>query len=351
LAVTWPTRRDPLPILLATGDPALVWAVKSDIHREALDPRPLWKLAPVSSILRTQSQDGSWAYRGGFSRLRSSEDYSQLATYKQLLILVSMYRLDRRHPALERAAAFLLGFQTRAGDIRGISGNQYSPYYTADMLRLLIDAGYHSDRRVVRGMEWLVSMRQDDGGWAIPFRTTADAGSFTRVMTKPRPLEPDRTRPSSHLITGIVLRALAAHPRYRHRPEATRAAELLASRVFHADPYPDRSDAGYWTKLSFPFRWTDVVSALDAIALVGLGTENPHVSQALTWLVRHQRPDGLWQSGYGKTKDPLVHHWVTFAVARLFGRLFGAPADSERHQSRDTDQLPALMRASDRLGP
>ncbi|HEX9096340.1 MAG TPA: hypothetical protein VF990_09590 [Candidatus Dormibacteraeota bacterium] len=322
MAGTWPTRRDPVPILLATGDAALVWAVGHDIQGEAPDAKSLWKLAPVLRILRAQNRDGSWAYRGGSSPLRSSENYNQLATYKQLLVLVSIYRLDRRHPALARAAEFLLGFQTPAGDIRGISGNQYSPYYTADMLRLLIEAGFGADRRVLRGMKWLVSVRQDDGGWAIPFRTIAGAGSFARVMTRPQPFEPDRARPSSHFVTGIVLRALGAHPRYRHRPEAKRAAALLAARFFKADPYPDRADAAYWTKLAFPFRWTDLVSALDAIALVGLGVENAHVSDALNWLIRHQRKDGLWRSGYGTTRDPLVHHWVTFAVARMLGRFF-----------------------------
>lgn len=279
-------------------------------------------------MLRTQSGDGSWAHRGSASRSRSGEDYRQLATCTQLLSLVSRYRLDWRHPGLVRAAEFLLGFQTRAGDIRGISGNQYSPYYTADILRLLIDAGYKSDRRVLRGIEWLIHMRQDDGGWAIPFRTIPGAGSFTRVMKRPQSLEPDRTRPSSHFVTGIVVRALAAHPRYRHRPESKRAAALLAARFFQADPYPDRRDARYWTKVAFPFRWDGCgLSALDAIAIVGFGAENPNVSEALTWLVKHQRPDGLWQSAYGKTKDPLVNHWVTFAVARALGRLFGRPAD------------------------
>jgi hypothetical protein len=327
---TWPAQRDPLPILLATGDPALVWAVKHDIQGQALDPRSLWELAPVVRMLRTQEGDGSWANPGSSSSSRSGEDYSQLATYTQLLSLVSKYRLDRRHAGLMRAAEFLLGFQTRAGDIRGISGNQYSPYYTADMLRLLIEAGYKTDRRVLRGIEWLLSMRQVDGGWAIPFRTIPGAGSFTRVMKRPQPLEPDRTRPSSHFVTGIVVRTLAAHPRYRHRPETKRAAALLAARFFQADPYPDRHDARYWTKLAFPFRWTDVVSALDAMAIAGLDAENPHVSEAVTWLVKHQGSDGLWQSGYAKTRDPLVHHWVTFAAARALGRFFGPPATWSR---------------------
>jgi hypothetical protein len=175
-------------------------------------------------------------------------------------------------------------------------------------------------------VEWLLSIRQDDGGWAVPVRTVRNAGSYTHVMKLDAPLEPDRARPSSHLITGIALRALAAHPRYRHRPEAKQAARLLAGRFFEADRYVDRRDPGYWTKLAFPFRWTDLASSLEVMSLIGLSPADPDVARGLRWLAAHQRRDGLWRSGYPKTPDRLVHHWVTFAVARVFKRFYGSGA-------------------------
>jgi hypothetical protein len=319
-------RYDFLTLLLAAGDPALAWAVGRDLLDESLDPRVLWDLPEVARACRAQREDGSWAYHGGNTRLRSEEDYSQIATYQQLLVLVSKYRLDRRHPAVASAAEFLFSSQTAEGDIRGIYGSQYTPNCTGDILGLLITAGYGDDPRAVRGVEWLLSMRQDDGGWAVPLRTVPSSGGYTRVMKLAAPLQPDRTRPSSHLITGIALRALAAHPRYRRRPETRRAAHLLASRFFEADRYVDRRDRSYWIKLSFPYRWTDLASALEVIALAGLAPEDPDVAQGLRWLTEHQRSSGLWQSGYPKTKDPLVNHWVTFAVARVFKRLYGSQA-------------------------
>ena len=63
-----------------------------------------------------------------------------------------------------------------------------------------------------------------------------------------------RRLPIMPFVTGIVVRTLAAHPRYRHRPESKRAAALLASRFFQADPYPDRHNARYWTKSRRPSR-------------------------------------------------------------------------------------------------
>ncbi len=103
-------------------------------------------------------------------------------------LLVEKIGVDRQHPGLGAAVEFLLAAQSAEGDIRGIYGAQYSPNYTAGILELLVKAGYAEDERVDRAFTWLKDIRQDDGGW------------------------PDRSKPFSHLVTGVVLRALAAHP-------------------------------------------------------------------------------------------------------------------------------------------
>lgn len=319
--------RDPIGPLLAAGDTALSFAVRSDLQESHERTDSLWDLPAVRRVIRRQQRDGSWRYPSRSSRIRAAEDYDQLETYGTLLELVERYRLDVRHPSIPRAADFLLSFQTDEGDLRGIYGNQYTPNYTAAILAVLIDAGYRSDRRVERGLRWLLAMRQDDGGWAIPLRTGRRL-TFNAAMRIHTAIAPDRAKPSSHLVSGIVLRALAAHPRFRRRAETKRAAAFLATRFFMPDPYPDRKAASYWTKLAFPFRWTDLVSSLDAIALTGRGAEDSHVADALAWLARHQGRDGLWRSGYPKTRDPLVDHWVTFAVARVFRRLSGESYDT-----------------------
>ncbi len=72
-------------------------------------------------------------------------------------------------------------------------------------------------------------------------------------------MQPDRTKPFSHLVTGVVLRAFAAHPKYRQLDEAKAAGNLLASRFFKKDAYPDRGTAAFWTKFSFPFWFTDIL--------------------------------------------------------------------------------------------
>lgn len=315
---------DPVAPLLAAGGPAIAWAVRHDLFHEQLDARALWDLPAVVRARRTQNPDGSWTYRGGTAAIRPPEDYDQLATYTCLLELVSKYRLDRREALIERAAEFLLRFQKPEGDLRGIYGTQYTPNYTADILRLLIEAGYGDDARVLNGLEWLLSMRLDDGGWAVPARTAGDH-SLIRALTLPRPLQPKRDMPSSHLITGIVLRAFAVQPVVRERSEIRNAALLLAGRFFTPDAYSDRRAASYWTKLAFPFRWTDVVSSLDAIGRMRVDRDHPAVAGGLRWVREHQLPSGMWRSGYRNSPDPLADHWVTLATSRALLR-FRAPS-------------------------
>ena len=135
------------------------------------------------------------------------------------------------------------------------------------------------------------------------------------------PLDPDRTKPTSHLVTGIVLRAFAAHPVWRRCPEAIQAGQLLATRIFRPDAYPDHGARAYWTKLAYPFRWTDVVSTLDALSLLGIGCADRDVAEAVDWLVSQQRSDGTWRRGYAHSKDPCADLWVTYGACRALARL------------------------------
>lgn len=133
-------------------------------------------------------------------------------------------------PGGGRCRGVLVVLQTGAGDYREIYGRQHAPDYSAALTGLLIRAGHEGSAQVDKTMQWLLSMRQDDGGWAIPARTL---GLPLKVLLATREiLGPGRSRPSSHLITGIVLRALAAHRDYRLLAATRRAGELLKSRFF-----------------------------------------------------------------------------------------------------------------------
>lgn len=324
---------DPLPALLSATDEAIRYFARRDLGGEDVGPvRRLWALPEPRRLLRRQGPAGSWKYPGrGTRRIRSEEDYDQLETYRSLGILVEKYGMTRDDPGIAEAAEFLFGCQTAEGDIRGIYGNQYTPNYTAGILELLVKAGYAGDPRVRAGFRWLLANRQDDGGWAIPLRTLG--GTYARWIRSGRTAEPDRTRPSSHLVTGVVLRAFAGHPRYRGTRDARVAADLLASSLFRRDRYPDRADPSYWTRVSFPFWFTDLVSALDSLSRTGPGRGDPRIRRALAWIAGHQRRDASFGFTLLRARDRDTVHWVSLATCRVLRRFADAdPAGRVRSQ-------------------
>jgi len=317
---------DPLAALSTSSNEALLYFVRRDVLGEEVGPvEAFWELPQVVKILRKQQEDGSWKYPGGKRDIRSQRNYDQLQTYKVLMDLVGKYEFTREHPALERAAEFLLSFQTDEGDLRGLYREQYSPNYTAGITELLVKAGYGDDPRIHQVFSWLLSMRQDDGGWALPMRTGVPKGTSTIKVAfwVERPIQPDRSKPFSHWMTGIVLRAFAAHEEYRGAQEAIGAGELLKSRFFKPDPYPDRKAASFWEKIRYPFWWTDILSALDSLWWLGYPADDGDIQKGLHWLISIQEPNGLWKARYLSGSDKDIHHWTTLQVCRVLKTFLG----------------------------
>lgn len=317
---------DPVAPLLSVANPSLVFFARRDLCREPrLDVRTLWELEGAAHILRRQAPDGSWQFAGGMPGLDQGEDYTQLETFRRMGQLIEIFGLDRRHPALERAAEYLFGCQTSEGDFRGLYGRQYATTYTGAIADLLAKAGYANDARLEKCFEWLLYMRQEDGGWAIPLRTVGL--EFRNSMGKGRVAQPDRSKPFSHLVTGMVLRAFAAHPVRRRSEAARRAGRLLASRFFERDRYPDRSSPAHWQSTSFPFWFTDVVSALDSLTRIGLPATDGRMAEGLDWLRSRQLADGLFAIYVLKNRSlPELPAWVSLAVCRVFERAGSACA-------------------------
>jgi squalene cyclase len=183
-------------------------------------------------------------------------------------------------------------------------------------MELLIKSGYQYDPRIEKGFQWLLSQRQDDGGWAIPLRTMKI--TYSDALKMKEVLPGDRTKPFSHLITGMALRAFAAHPQYRKAPEAHHAGKLLMSRFFQRDKYADRQDKKYWESTGFPFWFTNIVAALDSLYYLGFGVENPPIQLALEWLAEKQKEEGTFDIKLLMTRDKDLKLWVTLAICRIF---------------------------------
>ena len=328
-------RVDPAPLLVSSSNTAIAFFARRDLLGSGSEPvGVLWDLPEARRVVARQSQNGSWRYPGGKRSIRSQENYDQLETFRQLGILVEKFGFTRQHSSIERAASYLLSFQTDEGDLRGIYGNQYATTYVGAILELLIKAGYVDDPRIARALGWLLAMRQCDGGWAIPVRTVGvPFPEFVDVTLHPEPLAPDRSKPSSHLVTGMVLRAFAANPAWLKAIDVQGAGELLASRLYKRDTYADRGEVSYWERVSFPFWFTDIVSSLDTLSRLGFDTEISTISAALARLRELQRADGTFAFRLLRAKDKDLPWWICLAVCRILKRWrrtsFGAVAGSD----------------------
>ena len=313
---------DPAPLLVSSGNAAIAYFARRDLLGGSDDPiSVLWDLPEARRVLGRQTPNGSWRYPAGTRAIRSQENYNQLETFRQLGILVEKFGLTRQHSSVERAATYLLSFQTDEGDLRGIYGNQYATTYVGAILEVLIKAGYNDDPRIAKALDWLLAMRQDDGGWAIPVRTVGvPFPEFIDVERHPQPLAPDRSKPSSHLVTGMVLRAFAAHPGWREAAEVRQAGALLANRLYTRDAYTDRADVSYWERVSFPFWFTDIVSSLDTLSRLGCDPNTPTISAALARLRQLQRADGTFAFKLLRAKDKDLPLWICLAVCRSLKR-------------------------------
>jgi len=326
-------RFDPIPTLLSSGNEAVVSFTKRDLLEQEVGPIDyIWQLPEVQKILRKQQPDGSWNYTGKKKVNYPKHHYPLLQTWKTFRVLVEQYELAKKHHAARKAAEFLFSCQTEQGDIRGMLANQYATYYTGAILALLIKAGYEDDPRIEKGIKWLLSMRQDDGGWTIPILTHKfDRETAYRLTSEyAEPVEPDRSKPFSHNWTDMVLRAFAAHPKYRKSDDARKAAALLKSRFFQPDVYTSYKAASYWVR--FLFWWPNLVTSLDSLSLMGYSKDDPDISKALNWLVENQLSDGLWRISYvegtregkctesKKAKERQL--WLTLTIARIVKRFY-----------------------------
>ena len=259
---------------------------------EAPSAEEIASYTEVKALLRKVEKDGSFAPRTVEKEIGGSKFARSLATIRSLDRLADLgLRVEGKSTVsqqLHKIANFILASQEGEGGISDLiladkpsgRGKTVALHFQGWALSALCRAGFENDERVEKGTRFLLSLRQDDGGWA-----------WRGVRTE------SAARPSSHLVTGMVLRAFASSKDRRGSREARRAAELLATRFLQPDRYEDRKAASFWENLTEPRFYTDVLDALDTITSIGLGKENSGVRTAEAYLRSRQAKDGLWYPG------------------------------------------------------
>ncbi len=329
---------DPIKTLLESGEDAIVYFTKSDLLAKKVESiHCVWDLPEVQKIIKKQRSNGSWPTKGQIHP-KSGVKYHLIETWKHLRFLIQQYEMRNNHPAIQKASEFIFSCQTDEGDIRGILANQYAPYYTGAILYLLIKAGYCEDPRVEKGLKWLLEMRQDDGGWVIGSPgligisnlTPAVINDLTSNKDRKTAKAFDKSKPFSAAGTGMVLRAFTVHPAYKKSEEALTAARLLKSKFLKKDNGSSYQHPDNWIRFQYPFWWTNLVSALDSLSLMGFSKDDEDVKSALSWFIDHQEPDGLWKISYSQihkapdNKKTFNNRlWITLAICRIFKRFYG----------------------------
>ena len=327
---------EPLISLLASNDFALAYFTRRELLHEKVEPiDTIWKLPEVQQILKKQQDNGCWKSSNQNRKKYPSINYSLIETWKNFRFLVEKYQMNRTHPSIKKAAEYILSCQKEEGDIRGFIANQYAIYYTGALMSLLIQAGYHDDPRIEKGFEWLISMKQDDGGWLGSNLMSLELShkEILKLTSQdvPTKKEHDKSRPSSHNWTGMVIRAFANHPKYKSHPVAKSAIITLKKAFFSKDKhYTSYQDADYWIRFDFPFWWNHLVAAMDSISKIDYSTDDIDIKRALTWFIDNQQENGLWKLSYSK-KYPIrntpkarrTQFWISYIICCIFQRYYG----------------------------
>jgi len=325
---------DPIPRLLREGTPSVLARVRRDLIDDSEAPKAheIASYREVQSVLRKMEKDGSFAPRAPEKGMGSGKFALCLATVRALDRLADLgLRVEDEGGAthqLRKMADVILASQASDGGIADLAladtpkarAKVVAIHFHGWAISALCRAGFESDPRVEKGFQLLLSLRQDDGGWAWRGVRTDSAA-----------------RPSSHLVTGMVLRAFASSSQRCTSREARRAAELLATRFLQPDRYEDRKAPAFWEILTEPRFFTDALDALDTITSIGLGKENSGVRTAEAYLRSRQANDGLWYPGApvkgegpaarsgakaaGKDKDVAEAIWLTLRVLVVLRRI------------------------------
>jgi prenyltransferase beta subunit len=314
-----------IEFLLARGNLPILYWLKKDILDVPVERehKNLQKFAARIRILESQKENGGWSRKKYEGNPRWENTYYIVETLHNAYRLHD-YACSQDMEEIQRMVDFLFSTQTSEGDFRGAYFNEYAPTYHALTLEVLCLFGLDTDTRVQKGFRWLIRNRQDDGGWVIPYRTLEKAELRKRytldAQRRLKPIKPDTSKPFSHLVTGMVLRALAASATWRKNKDAKKAGELLTERFFSADIYEDRQSARFWEEINYPFWATDTLSSLDSLSRLGFTVEHPGIHKAFQWIAKRQDPHGYWKAG-SKKATLEDHLWVTLSVLRVVKNL------------------------------
>ncbi|OJF94162.1 hypothetical protein [Alkalibacterium sp. 20] len=115
------------------------------------------------------------------------------------------------------------------------------------------------------------------------------------------------------------MRAFAVHPLFRERQDVKEAGALVSAYIFKRDVYPDRQDKKHWTQFVYPFCYTDLISVLYSLSLLGCSPLQPDIEKGLQWLIDGQLESGSWDLKITAGRDrETLQLYLDLAICKLF---------------------------------
>ncbi|HSZ59455.1 MAG TPA: squalene--hopene cyclase [Tepidisphaeraceae bacterium] len=216
-------------------------------------------------------------------------------------------QLDPESDAAQRATTWLLNKECRiASDWRkncpgaAVGGwffEYENPHYpdvddTAMVTMALRRIGGERARPAIqRGINWLLAMQNNDGGWAA-FDRTKDRPLLEKIPFADHNAMQD---PSCPDITGRVLESLGHNGFGKDHPVVRRAVAFIRQ---HQDPC-----GGWWGRwgVNFVYGTWQILVGLKAI---GYDMSEPWIQRAAQWLKSAQKPDGSFGETAQSYDDP-----------------------------------------------
>src|SRR5436190_2308073 len=251
--------------------------------------------------------DGFTIEDGGSRRLEACQ--SPVWDTALAVLALSDADVPGEHPALLRAADWLLGEQVEAGGDWMVRRPRLAPggwsfefendnYPDVDdtaVVGLALLRVDHADtarvkNAVERATRWLEGMQSADGGWGA-----FDADNCRRIARElPFCDFGEVIDPPSADVTAHALEMLAAVGRTTE-PSARRGADWLLG--------AQEADGSWFGRWGVNHVY-GTGAAVPALAAAGVPADDPHIRAAVGWLERHQNDDGGWGEDCRSYDDP-----------------------------------------------
>ena len=223
-----------------------------------------------------------------------------------VMLALSAAGLPSGRPALERAAAWLVGQQStvecdwclRAPGVQpgGWPFEFYNQCYPdTDDTALVLNAFNELDRahsaEFERGLQWMLGMQNEDGGWGA-----FDRENDTRLVEQiPFCDFGEVLDPSSADVTAHILETLGRLGYSTHELHVAKGLHYL-----WGQQEPDGSWFGRWG-VNYIY---GTGAVLVGLAQLGFSASDARLAQAVNWLREHENEDGGWGESCLSYTDP-----------------------------------------------